>query len=1279
MLTLDGCAFAGLHLRKLRSIRIFVFINLDVIVTSARTLRIQLLMLRTSSRSPASLPVPAGFRPTTQVAILSLTGVIAVVVTGMITGSDLLQSFASGRVGMKALTAALFAVLIAGLIGESRNVRWITIVSGLLVSGFGGLAFGEYVLRADYGTGRLFGADRMRVETMMPGRMAPLTAVAFLFLGIVLLFPFRKATAGKARLLLVAVPLVIGATVLLGFLYGAREFRGGAGATPMALPTAIALVLAALAFGTAGRDNEWPWSLWAGSGATARVTRFLIPIIILIPVAAGAIRLTGETNHWFGRELGTGLIVLFHIVALLSVLFWALTRLRDSEMAQREQQEMMRRVLDAHQKIGLLDGRPLEVAQRALEVLMLAIGGEGAALLSNLDGQLTSVAVAGVVGEWTPATRDSFRESIVERQVLLVEAGVGQHEDENAGPSGSRSIVVVPSTLSLDGEAAGALAVFGRGGAMFAASTGDAVRLVSTAVSAALLRAERREREQEIAAEQAEEIGILQRRVDDISARRKAEAELLQSEERFALVSRATNDVIWDRDLVAQRLWISEGWKEQFGYPESGSLDLQAWSDAIHPDDRDQVTASLQKAFVSDATSWAEEYRLRLASGPYREILDRGLLVRDEAGTAVRMVGAMMDITVRNEAEAAIAQLHRDTELILRSAADGLIGIDRHGRSTFINPAAAHILGYEPADLIGQPLDDVIRILRADGSDCSWSECAGGETLEDGIERSGTTLFRTSKGTEVEVDYALAPMMDEKRRVTGAVMTFRDISERRAVDRMKDEFVSTVSHELRTPLTSIRGALGLLVSGRLGEFPPKAARLLEIASSNTDRLVRLINDILDIERMESGNVSMVKVPTDAADLIGQAADSMQQLADQAGIRLSVDATPAPMDADPDRIVQTLTNLIGNAIKFSPRDSTIQVSAKPADGAVVFRVADQGRGIPPEKLEAIFERFQQVDASDSRDKGGSGLGLAICRSIVRQHGGEISVGSEVGVGTEFSFTIPVDPTTVPDKLVSENRQRLVFVCDDDEDARDIMGTLLRAHGYRVVEFSNGAVLVNAALHERPDLILLDILMPEMNGWEVLGRIKSDPETAGIPVVFVSLLSQEELQSPDVAPAGWVQKPLEEEGLIQAIALALAASGPTRKMLIVEDDADLAQVIATSFERQGLEVVIASTGERAIELATTFVPAIVILDMMLPEVDGFGVIDWIKDRDLWRTVPLIVYSANELSPSQQDRLRLGPTEFITKSRIEPQEFEKRVLDLLARIIEPRPRPALTESVQ
>jgi signal transduction histidine kinase/DNA-binding response OmpR family regulator len=489
-----------------------------------------------------------------------------------------------------------------------------------------------------------------------------------------------------------------------------------------------------------------------------------------------------------------------------------------------------------------------------------------------------------------------------------------------------------------------------------------------------------------------------------------------------------------------------------------------------------------------------------------------------------------------------------------------------------------------------------------------------------------------------------------------------DITERRAIERMKDEFISTVSHELRTPLTSIRGALGLLSSGRLGKLEDKAQRLLEIASTNTDRLVRLINDILDIERIESGKVMLLKSETDAAELVRHAADIVRPLADAQNIELAVEAESSRLVADPDRMIQTLTNLLGNAVKFSPVGSTVRVHVKREGDNVVFTVADQGRGIPADKLTTVFERFQQVDASDSRDKGGSGLGLAICRSIVRQHGGQIGVSSAAGRGTTFTVSIPAGISGEPEAAPLPAEEKLIYICDDDPASRDALNFFLSERGYRVRETSSGQELLDAVAEQKPDAVLLDLFMPGMNGWETLARLKGDPSTADLPVIVVSLLSQDETGDTGFDVAGWIEKPFDERSLVSVVDRAFRRDRKRPRLLLVEDDMDLAATIIASFERYGIETIHAQNGKQAIELARRVVPDLLILDPILPDVDGYEVVDWLKDHEVWRNLPLVVYSATEPSPSQRERLRLGPTEFMTKSRLAPEEFERRIVALL-----------------
>jgi signal transduction histidine kinase len=259
----------------------------------------------------------------------------------------------------------------------------------------------------------------------------------------------------------------------------------------------------------------------------------------------------------------------------------------------------------------------------------------------------------------------------------------------------------------------------------------------------------------------------------------------------------------------------------------------------------------------------------------------------------------------------------------------------------------------------------------------------------------------------VPIEYTSSTIVDARGNPSGVVVTFRDISERLAVERMKDEFVSTVSHELRTPLTSIRGALGLLGSGLLGNVDHRAKRMVDIAVTNTDRLVRLINDILDLERIDSGRVDLNRAAVVAGDLMIEAVEGLQSFADRAGVTIIAEPSQTGLWGDRDRIVQTLTNLLSNAVKFSPPGTTVRLNGSLADGIFTFAISDEGRGIPEDHLESIFERFKQVDASDSRQKGGTGLGLAICRSIVAAHGGRIWAESDEGQGTTFRFTIPLE--------------------------------------------------------------------------------------------------------------------------------------------------------------------------------------------------------------------------------------------------------------------------------
>jgi DNA-binding response OmpR family regulator len=450
----------------------------------------------------------------------------------------------------------------------------------------------------------------------------------------------------------------------------------------------------------------------------------------------------------------------------------------------------------------------------------------------------------------------------------------------------------------------------------------------------------------------------------------------------------------------------------------------------------------------------------------------------------------------------------------------------------------------------------------------------------------------------------------------------------------------------------------------LGEVNPKAANLLRIALTNSDRLVRLINDILDLERIQSGREPLAFRPVQFGEIVRQAIDGMQPVADAAGVQLIHDTTQVELAADPDRLVQVLTNLMSNAVKFSPPNSTISVMLRPGVSGVTMSVIDQGRGIPADKLEAIFGRFQQVDASDSKQKGGSGLGLAICRTIVLQHSGRIWAERNPVRGSTFRVYLPYAPgpaAVPPGKPDCAEEQGTVLLADAHDSTRPLIAAKLSRHGYRVVEAATVEQTL-AAAHQGVQAILLDTSLDGMNGWEILPLLRQmDPE-ARTPVV---LLSIEGRNSPADLPAtaeGLVIRPLEESALLGELARVLCGPGETVRILVVEDDVDLAHIIAEVFAHDNIDVEIAYTRQSAQDACFAFQPHLLVLDIGLPDGDGFNVVDWLRQHEELSRLPLVVYSGRDLTPAERRQLTLGPTHFLAKARVQPQQLEALVLTML-----------------
>ncbi len=383
----------------------------------------------------------------------------------------------------------------------------------------------------------------------------------------------------------------------------------------------------------------------------------------------------------------------------------------------------------------------------------------------------------------------------------------------------------------------------------------------------------------------------------------------------------------------------------------------------------------------------------------------QGLIAREN-----RQLRQNLEDQVR-ERTADLRQMGRETEVLLSSVADGIYGVDLDGRVTFVNPSGADMLGYEVQGLAGRVAHDVFHAPDEDGRPYPAEACYIADAVRARVVSNGEAdRYVRADGEVFPVEITASPLVDDDTgEVRGGVVVFRDITSRLEVERVKNEFLSVVSHELRTPLTSIRGSLGLLAGGVLGTLPEQAASMVDRALTSSERLTRMINDILDLERIESGSLALEVRPHDVDELLAIAEREMVGLAASRDVRLvRTTGCPALVLADHDRIVQSLTNLIGNAVKFSPAGSAVELDARVVGDDVEIRVRDRGRGIPADQLESIFDRFVQVDSSDMRQEGGSGLGLAICRGIVERHGGRVWLESEVGVGTTAYLCLRAAP-------------------------------------------------------------------------------------------------------------------------------------------------------------------------------------------------------------------------------------------------------------------------------
>ncbi|MFN8532986.1 MAG: PAS domain S-box protein [Dehalococcoidia bacterium] len=578
---------------------------------------------------------------------------------------------------------------------------------------------------------------------------------------------------------------------------------------------------------------------------------------------------------------------------------------------------------------------------------------------------------------------------------------------------------------------------------------------------------------------------------------------------------------------------------------------------------------------------------------------------------------AKEEIDEREQAAEALRRSEGQVRALLDAIPDLMLQISNDGVFLDYKPGRAEAQSAPREWVVGRSVWDVFPADRAAAflQHVHRASATGGpQVLEFSFQAGGKTYDREArfvKSGDQEV-----------------VTLIRDITERKKVERLKNEFVSTVSHELRTPLTSIRGSLGLLNGGIGGEIPASARALVEIAFSNSERLVRLIGDILDVEKIESGKVEFERVPLNLMELVEAAVAANEGYAAEFGVSLAlVERTDeAVVHGDHDRLMQVMANLLSNAAKFSPAGERVDVAVGRGDGMIRVTVTNRGPGIPTEFHDRVFQRFAQADTSDSRQKGGTGLGLSISKAIVDRLGGSIGFKSEPGE-TSFWFELTDAAASAREAAPPVGN---VLVCEDDPDVAMVLRFLLQVAGF-AVDAAHTAADARRLLQQRSYLAMtLDLMLPDADGIALIRELRADPKTADLPIVVVSVQAErghDDLNGDAVEIFDWIGKPIDHERLVAAVRQAARrAERRMPRVLHVEDDPAVRALVRAVLEGTAETEDAGSVAEAADALADGGYD-LVILDQELGDGKGIELLPQVAHAS---RLPVVLFTAHEIDP-------------------------------------------------